>query len=141
MTTLPDGREALDDLYWRDEILQALYWMQGEGLAEAASAADLARFLVADEGLIAAQLTRLAEAGYVEGGGRKAEDGKASPPLPPSAFRLTPLGVREGGRSFRDEFADYTRPAHGECGPGCWCKDPEHEGEACPNLEPERVRG
>ena len=138
MTTLPDGREALDDLYWRDEILQALYWMQGEGLAEAASVADLARFLVADEATISEVLMRLAEEGYVERAGDSALSHSRSLPL---SYRLTPLGVWEGGRSFRDEFADYTRPAHGECGPGCWCKDPEHEGEACPNLEPERVRG
>jgi hypothetical protein len=138
MTTLPDGREALDDLYRRDEILQALYWMQGEGLAEAASAADLARFLVADEAAVGEVLMRLAEEGYVERAGDNALFHSRALPF---SYRLTPLGLDEGGRSFRDEFADYTRPAHGECGPGCWCKDPEHEGEACPNLEPERVRG
>ena len=26
---------AVDILFWREEILQVLYWMEGEGLAEA----------------------------------------------------------------------------------------------------------
>ena len=119
---------ALDDLFWRDEILQAAFWMRGEGLADSGPAADLARFLAADEAVIAAALAGLAEDGYVEGS---------------DAYRLTPLGVREGGRRFRDEFAGLTQQAHGECGPGCWCHDPEHAGEPCPSQpgpEPERAR-
>ena len=143
---------ALDDLFWRDEILQATFWMRGEGLAETVTAADLARFLVADESVIAAALAGLVEDGYLERE-REPEGSRAgsgdllplspSPPLPLS-FRLTPVGVREGGRRFRDEFAGLTQQAHGECGPGCWCHDPEHEGEPCPNQptqEPERARG
>ena len=33
-----------------------------------------------------------------------------------------------------DEFADFIKPAHAECGPGCWCKDPNHAGEPCPST-------
>lgn len=145
---------ALDDLFWRDEILQATFWMRGEGLAESVAAADLARFLAADESVIAAALAGLVEDGYLERA-EGLESGSAEErrtnllPLSPSpalrlSYRLTPLGVREGGRRFRDEFAGLTQQAHGECGPGCWCRDPEHEGEPCPNQpvqEPERARG
>ena len=53
--------------------------------------------------------------------------------LPNSEYRLTALGRTEGGRSFHDEFADLIKPAHAECGPGCWCKDPNHAGEPCPS--------
>jgi hypothetical protein len=59
--------------------------------------------------------------------------------------------VAEGGRSFHDEFAELIKPAHAECGPGCWCKDPKHAGEPCPSTpasptqpgspRPERPRG
>lgn len=134
---------ALDDLFWRDEILQATFWMRGEGLADRFTAADLARFLAADEAVVAAALGGLLEDGYVEGA-----DDDSSPPLtcspaPPLRYRLTPPGVREGGRRFQDEFAGLTQQAHGECGPGCWCQDPDHEGEPCPNQprpEPERAR-
>ena len=29
------SQQALDILFWREEILQVLYWMDGEGLADA----------------------------------------------------------------------------------------------------------
>lgn len=141
---------ALDELFWRDELLQALFWMRGEGLAEAATPADLARFLAADEGVVARVLGRMAEEGYVRterrrDRGTEGQRDRLNPSVPPSlrpAYRLTDLGLTEGGRRFHDEFAGLTRQAHGECGPGCWCHDPEREGEPCPNRpeeEPERV--
>jgi hypothetical protein len=136
---------ALDELFWRDEILQALFWMRGEGLAESATPSDLARFLVADEAAIGEALLHLEADGYLERAGER-ESGRLgesiishSPPLPLS-YRLTPLGLQEGGRRFRDEFAGLTQQAHIECGPGCWCHDPEREGEPCPSREPERAR-
>jgi hypothetical protein len=126
----PDGESALDGLYWRNEILQALYWMRGEGLADAVASRALAEFLVAEPGLIERQCASLAAEGFLalDGGSR---------------YQLTPLGIAEGGRSFHDEFADFIKPAHAECGPGCWCKDPKHAGEPCPSTPkpiPERPR-
>jgi hypothetical protein len=35
----------LEALRVRDEVLQAMYWMRAEGLADAPSTAELARFL------------------------------------------------------------------------------------------------
>lgn len=118
---------ALEALYWRDEILQAIYWLQGEGLADAVDSARLAELLVAAEPVIAAELERLAGGGYLE--------------LLPSSrqYRLTEIGRLEGGRSFRDEFDGLTRQAHGECGEDCWCNDPGRRGEPCPNREPEHA--
>lgn len=117
-----DGAAALDALYWRDEILQALYWLQGEGLGDAADAGRLATLLVGDVRVIAQELERLAAGGYLD---RVAD----SPP----AYRLTTMGRLEGGRRFADEFAGLTHQAHGECAPGCWCQDPRHAGEPCPS--------
>lgn len=122
-----DGAGALDALYWRDEILQVMYWLRGEGLAEAATPADVARFLDADVALVAARLAGMAADGYV-----MVDDGAAATPC----YRLTTLGVEHGGRSFQDEFAGLTTQAHGECGPGCWCQDPRRIGEPCPTREP-----
>ena len=116
------GREAVDELFWRVEILQALYWMRGEGLAEEVGATELAAFLVAEPGVVCAQLERLAAGGYLAPGDRVRD-----------RYRLTPLGLSEGARSFQDEFGVLTRPGHGECGPGCWCQDPRHAADACPN--------
>ena len=120
---LPDGSAALDGLYWRAEILQAMYWMRGEGLAEDVAPAALAEFLVAEPGTIAHHCARLLADSFLE-----LRDG--------ARYRLTERGLAEGGRSFHDEFADYIRPAHAECGPGCWCMDPKHAGEPCPNSPP-----
>jgi hypothetical protein len=126
-----DGAAALEALYWRDEILQALYWLQGERLAEAVDAPRLAELLVADLGIVKSELGRLAEGGYLD----------LLPGLTPGSpprFRLTEMGRIEGGRSFQDEFGGLTRQAHGECGPGCWCNDPRRIGEPCPASEPPR---
>ncbi len=61
-----DGREALDALYWRSEILQALYWMRGEVLASEVEPAALAQFLVAGADVVARQMQRLVAEGYLE---------------------------------------------------------------------------
>lgn len=126
MSVEQGGREALDELFWRAEILQALYWMRGEGLADAVEPAMLAGFLVAEPALIAGYLGRLAGEGYLE-------PLAAADDAPPARYRLTPRGVSEGGRSFHDEFADLIHQGHGECAPGCACHHPEHAGQPCPS--------
>ena len=123
------GAEALNELFWRSEILQALYWMRGEGIAADVDASQLARFLAAERAMVAAQLERLAAGGFVVAADRS-----------PRRFLLTERGSEEGARSFDDEFASMTRAGHGECGPGCWCQDPRHHADACPNR-PEAARG
>ena len=129
MTATPRGREALEGLYWRAEILQAMFWMRGEGLATDADPLELARFLAAQPAVIHAQLERLTEDDYVE-----------RTPGRLARYRLTDLGAAEGGRSFRDEFEGFTRAGHGECGPGCWCQDPKRSADPCPGR-PELARG
>ena len=119
----------LNDLFWRSEILQAMYWMRGEGIAEDVDASQLARFLAAERAMVAVQLERLAAGGFVDAADRS-----------PRRFLLTERGSEEGARSFDDEFASMTRPGHGECGPGCWCQDPRHHADTCPNR-PEAARG
>lgn len=114
-----EGREALDALFWRDEILQALYWMQGEGLADATDAASLAPLLAGDVATLARELERLAGEGDLV-----RDDGR---------YRLSERGAREGARRFQQEFAELTHLAHGECAPGCSCHDPAHAGEPCPS--------
>ena len=118
MSAEESGADALEALRWRDEILQALYWMRGEGLAHEVAPAMLADFLVAEPATIADHMAQLAHDGYLEGDG---------------AYRLTRLGLAEASRSFRDAFGDYVRQGHMECGPGCWCTDPKHAGEPCPS--------
>jgi len=109
----------LDAIYWRDEILQIMFWFRGEGLGEAVTSRDLLPFLNADLGLVQSHMELLVMGGYVtrlEG--------------VPVRYRLSEMGVTEGGRRFADEFAGLTGQGHGECNnPNCSCH--ELGSEAC----------
>ena len=114
--------DPVSALRCRDDILQAMYWMRGEGFGEEADAGMLQSFLVVDEALLREQLEILVEEGYLgETGGR---------------YRLSALGVKEGGRRFADEFTDLQHTAHGDCGPNC----PHCQGisrDACVHCAPD----
>jgi len=88
----------------RDELLQVMYWLRGEGIAKEVAAKDLVRWISLDAMRVQSLLVDLAEAKLVEivSGG---DTGDAS-------FRLTDSGVKEGGRRFADEFAELTKPGH-----------------------------
>lgn len=115
---------SYDELRARDEVLQVMYWMLGEGIAHEVDAAYVSRFLAEDEPVVAAALAALQTRGLALHGGR------------PGAYRLSEQGIREGGRRFQDEFGDLTRQPHGECMPGCECHRPSGEGRPCPSLVP-----
>jgi coproporphyrinogen III oxidase-like Fe-S oxidoreductase len=97
--------DPVEALRCRDDILQAMYWMRGEGFGEDADAASLTSFLALDESLLREQLEILLEEGYLEESGDR--------------YRLSELGSKEGGRRFADEFSGLQETAHGECGPDC----------------------
>jgi hypothetical protein len=107
----------LEALRIRDEVLQAMYWMRAEGLADAPSAAELARFLAVPANTLVPYLERFVTDGYLERG--------------EGSYRLTGTGTLIGKRSFADEFADLTRPTHGECDDDCWCHDSPEEAARC----------
>lgn len=109
--------DALQALFWREEILQVMFWLRGEGLGERVNWALLERFLDVDASIGIRYVERFVDEGYL------AEQG--------GWFMLTEKGAEEGKRIFGEEFADITRPAHGECGPDCWCHASTEEAEAC----------
>src|SRR5215467_5595349 len=112
--SLGQAKHPIEELYWRDEILQVMYWYRGEGFGESVTVRDLQTFLPADESLLAMQMDSMVTEGYL------VREGNASAPH----FAFTPYGAKEGGRRFADEFAGLTGQAHGECGPDCpHCKD------------------
>jgi hydrogenase maturation protease len=91
----------------RDEILQIMFWLHGEGLGPEVSPADILRF-IDDAAAVHAALRELVEDGLAEGG--PDDTGGVR-------YRLTSLGLKEGRRRFMDEFEPYlARHAHGECG-------------------------
>ncbi len=123
-----NGERAFDPmaaLRCRDDVLQAMYWMRGEGFGEETDVRTLRSFLVVDEALLREQVGILAEDGYLleESAGR---------------YRLSELGVKEGGRRFADEFSGLQSTAHGDCGPECpTCKGVPRD--SCAHCAPEVV--
>jgi hypothetical protein len=107
----------LEALRVRDEVLQAMYWMGAEGLAPRPSSSELAGFLAVPAETLGLFLVRFAEEGYLSRVGDR--------------FQLTPKGEEAGKRSFADEFADLTRPTHGECDEDCWCHSSPEEAARC----------
>jgi len=105
--------DPVEELKRGDEILQVMFWLQGEGLGPDVTPADLLRF-VDDAGAVEIAVARLAEEGYVE----PVREGAGS-----VRYRLTAFGLEEGRRRFLDEFEPYlARHAHGECGAAdCSC--------------------
>lgn len=109
--------EALRALFWRDEILQVMFWIQGEGFGDQVSPALLERFLGVDAQVGVRYLDKLVDEGLLLRNG--------------DLYEFTDEGRRHGARVFADEFADLTKPGHGECGPDCWCHASPEEAEAC----------
>jgi len=111
--------DPVDGLKQRDEILQIMFWLHGEGLGPDVAVPDILRF-VDDERAVRRALAQLAEDGHLEA---------FSAPGSAARYRLTATGVREGRRRFLDEFEPYlaTR-GNGQCGSAdCDC----HRGGEC----------
>lgn len=117
--------DPLHDLFWRDEILQIMFWFRGEGFGESVAPDELSRFLADDAPQLAPHLRGMVDDGLL------IEDG-------PGRFRLTELGQREGARRFHDAFEALTKPAHGECSADCDCHRTGNP-EACENRQQAHV--
>jgi len=97
----------------RDEMLELLFWFEGEGLQASANIVGMTRFLAHPEAVVRATLADLMERKFVvELGGNIPE------------YRLTEVGRREASRRFKDEFSELLSQGHGECSdPNCDCHD------------------
>lgn len=92
----------------QDEVLELMYWLEGEGFARDATLDGLRRLLARDAQTIAETVARLVDRGYLV-----STDGQ---------FRLTPTGRVEAARRFADEFSSLLGGAQGECNdPTCEC--------------------
>lgn len=109
--------DALRALYWKEEILQVMFWIRGEGFGDDIDLSTLERFLGLDASDGLRYVDRLVDEGYLARAG--------------SRYSLTPVGEEFGKRIFADEFADLTKPTHGECGPDCWCHTSVEEARTC----------
>lgn len=117
----PDGA-AVREIARRDEVLELLFWMRGQGFGEQVAAPELAAFLVYPEAEIAATLQTLEGLGAVErrDGGR---------------YALTEAGLPEARRRFVDDFREMLAEGHGECGFSC---QQDHDHESSPDPDGDR---
>lgn len=133
----PDYRagEALQALYWGDEILQVMYWLLGEGFGKEVTIGDILRFVDCDEDTMRRHLDKLVGEGYTERLSVEAQQ------FAQIKYRLTETGTEEGKRRFAEEFEPMLyKHGHGECGrPDCWCHQLPSD-ETC-LLSPEESRG
>lgn len=107
----------------RDEILEVLYWMRGEGLGDDVRPDDLRAFVGAAPEETLEHLEALAAQGLLE----------RRPGAGGTAYRLTEEGGREAGRRFVESFAEMLGQGHGTaCAPGCECESLDHPAADCP---------
>jgi len=106
------GEPPKEGIAATDEILQVMYWLRGENIAQDVAPQELARWVALEAAQIEPLLERLVDSDLVE----HVVDRE-------SRYRLTSSGAFEGGRRFADEFSDLTKPGHYECAdPNCECK-------------------
>lgn len=118
---------TFDELRLRDEILQVLYWLRGEGLGESATARQVSVLVGFPEDQVSSLFVSMQADGLL-----------IATAL--GVVELTELGGKEGGQRFGQEFADITNASHGACGPDC--EDCLINGpEFCSHHNPDRVRG
>jgi hypothetical protein len=102
--------EPGDFIARRDEVLELLYWLEGEGFGGDATLGGIARLVARDEPLVAETVAELEQRGDIA---RDAASGQ---------YRLTPTGRSEAARRFAVEFAGMLDQGHGECNdPTCDC--------------------
>lgn len=120
----PDRTPALTELARRDDILELLFWMRGQGFADSLSVGDVARFLTHEEDEVRASLEKLVALGAIE---RDAE-----------RYRLSADGLPEARRRFVDDFREMLADGHGECNFSCGAEEHDHaEGGPHPGPLPD----
>lgn len=119
---------AEDYLFWRDEILQVMYWMAGEGLGDTVLPRHLRTFLGGDEPHLEVIMTQLVDEHFLDSRGE-------------GRYALSELGKDAGKRSFALEFEGLTGQAHGECGPDCWCHQSAARAAQCATERLAKVYG
>lgn len=118
----PDAQGAGDSIAREDELLELLYWFEGEEFRGAADLRGIVRFTAIEEATVRRTLDRLIARGDVvvdtSSGGEQ--------------YRLTEPGRREAARRFAAEFAPMLSQGHGECNdPDCDCHTSEGGAAEC----------
>lgn len=104
-------------VYWREEILEVVLWLRGEGFDERVDPPLLRRFLGMGPEQAGEQLGQLADQGYLV----RLSDGR---------YGLTTRGEVEARRLVNGRRR-IPPPAAGPCGPTCWCHTSPLESASC----------
>ena len=99
----------LRSLFWKDEILQVLYWMHGEGMGSEVSLPQMLPFLNTSYQNLEYHLQKITDEGLLVGDKKEAV----------IYYKLSESGKKEGGRQFAEAFQGMQKAGHGECGPDC----------------------
>lgn len=118
-----DESDGGEYLFWRDEVLEAGYWMLNEGIETTIAPGELMRFLDAPDAVLERTFDRMVEQELIE-----PVDG---------GYDFTDRGEAAAKRRFVEEFGDIQGfgESHADCGPDCWCHDVDHADEACPSHD------
>lgn len=111
-------KSAIRALFWRDEILQILYWMKGEGFGDSVAASAIQPLIQTNMDNLLYHLEKLCTDGYLKKNNAKITTS--------TLFELTDFGKKEAGRRFSEAFQGLQKAGHGECGPDCeFCYGPD----------------
>lgn len=104
-------KSALRCLFWKDEILQVLYWIKGEGLGDYVPASQIGALLGTHPDNLLYHLQKLVAEGVLVAG---SEDIDLQ-----TAISLSDEAKKEAGKRFAEAFQGLQKAGHGECGPDC----------------------
>ena len=112
--------DGASEIARRDEILELLYWLEGESLGSSSTLATMSRFMAHDPVQVKTTLDALVARGDV----RLFENS--------GEYKLTEAGRRDASRRFAEEFASMLSQGHGECSdPNCDCHTSEGGAAEC----------
>ena len=118
------GGDAGREIAREDELLELLYWFEGEGFSGVATLDGIVRFTSIDEPLVRQTLERLIARGHVSAVVVDVSRGEE--------YRLSGPGRGEAARRFAAEFAPMLSQGHGECSdPACDCHTSEGGAADC----------
>lgn len=111
-------KSSLRSLFWKDEILQVLYWMDGEGFGNEVPIGQVLSLLNSNETNLLYHIDKMVEEGVLVASSLQIDTS--------AKIKLATDVKKEAGRRFADAFQGYQKAGHGECGPDCeFCYGPD----------------
>ena len=107
----PIEKSPLRALFWKDEILQILYWMDGEGFGKEVVVSQVLALLNTNKENLLYHLQKLVDDDVLTS--------KNDFITESAIVALSTDSKKEAGKRFAEAFQGYQKAGHGECGPDC----------------------